>query len=440
MALVAYSDDSDLGTDSEGGEESVESKVKENDSVAANRINVQVLPQVKSSSTVSENNCVTSEVDDIIDEDEDYLEKRPSLFASIPAAKPLTNVDVGFTIEESDEVTDVPTVDTWKVTKEIKDNGKVGNISPGKSSKSTVGSSSQKKERRKVQFFVPALSEFADEDEDEEEQMHERKKLKPSSTGTGLISLLPEPKQVYVKEAKRSLVPHILTKRPVPTQKPPKTKPVTEDITHVDENYSDEDEDTAQSPDFFSLSESPSHISTTNKFSEKIVNVLEVEPTSRIPPVTQIVTEHKNVPEEPAAFSKSTLNNPQQYPAVQMQEVFQPPQSSEISLESHCAIDEEAMLRLAGKRRGKGEVINIIDVSADDALLTRDEWMTKALSEEKPTQGFSKKREGLPTQKQKQKHQITYLAHQAKERELELKNNWAQNRMTKMQTQAKYGF
>ena len=29
---------------------------------------------------------------------------------------------------------------------------------------------------------------------------------------------------------------------------------------------------------------------------------------------------------------------------------------------------------------------------------------------------------------------------QAKERELELKNNWAENKLTRRQTQAKYGF
>lgn len=45
-----------------------------------------------------------------------------------------------------------------------------------------------------------------------------------------------------------------------------------------------------------------------------------------------------------------------------------------------------------------------------------------------------------PTGQQRRKHQITYLIHQAKERELELKNNWADNKMTRRQTQAKYGF
>jgi proline-rich protein PRCC len=40
----------------------------------------------------------------------------------------------------------------------------------------------------------------------------------------------------------------------------------------------------------------------------------------------------------------------------------------------------------------------------------------------------------------KKKHQITYLAAEAKAREEELQNQWAQNRNARRQTQNKYGF
>lgn len=159
MALVAYSDDSDLGSDSEGGEESVESSVNKDPpevvvESAKGRGSLQA--------TVAEGNSVTSaEVDGIIDEDEDYVKQNSSLFASIPPAKPLASVDHGFEIDESDQVTDVPTVDTWKVTKELKRNDSLKNISPANSSKSAVGFRSEKKEKRKVKFFVPALSEVS---------------------------------------------------------------------------------------------------------------------------------------------------------------------------------------------------------------------------------------------------------------------------------------
>ncbi|KAK3098901.1 hypothetical protein FSP39_024136 [Pinctada imbricata] len=100
--------------------------------------------------------------------------------------------------------------------------------------------------------------------------------------------------------------------------------------------------------------------------------------------------------------------------------------------------DEELpeLLRLQGKRKKGKEEIHFVDVNADD--YTDPTEIHKHLSEEQTHQSHRKK-DG-PTSTQKRKHQITYLAHQAKERELELKNQWSQNRMTRKQTQAKYGF
>ncbi|KAG7155357.1 Proline-rich protein PRCC-like, partial [Homarus americanus] len=389
-------DDSDLGSDSEDGEEHLESSIEKElkPQVTNNGVNGTPFSQVKSNSG-QPNLVLDSGVDSIVDEDDNIEVKKTGLLASIPAAKPLTSIGDGVEIgEEADELTDVPTVDTWK---------------------------------------------FADDEDEDEQQEPERKKLKPSSTGTGLFSLLPEPKHLSVKETKRSLVPHILTKKSVPVQSRPKPKSQPRNTTTVGGNDSD-DEGNAGPSDFFSLSESASETVATNKIPAAVASVPEVDPITRKPPVIQTSGECKALPREHTVCSEDYSNTPH-YPSVQSQEeVYYPPQDVEMFSGSQTAIDDEAMLRLAGKRRGKGEAINFIDVSADDALLTRDEWMTKALTEEKPCHSFSKKREGLPSQKQKQKHQITYLAHQAKERELELKNSWAQNRMTKMQTQAKYGF
>ena len=101
-------------------------------------------------------------------------------------------------------------------------------------------------------------------------------------------------------------------------------------------------------------------------------------------------------------------------------------------------IDDEAWRRLTGKKRKTDiDLANIIEVNADDNLLTRDEWMLKSISEEKP---MSQKKGNLPSQQQKRKHQITFLAHQAKEREVELKNDWSAGRAKKLQSREKYGF
>ncbi|XP_037082820.1 proline-rich protein PRCC-like [Pollicipes pollicipes] len=96
--------------------------------------------------------------------------------------------------------------------------------------------------------------------------------------------------------------------------------------------------------------------------------------------------------------------------------------------------------RLRGRRGRREEAdINIIDVNQDDIMPDRDEWMTKALTEETVVRRPQKSADD-PTMQQRRKHQITYLAHQAKEREVELKNEWAQNRATKNAYRTKYGF
>lgn len=54
--------------------------------------------------------------------------------------------------------------------------------------------------------------------------------------------------------------------------------------------------------------------------------------------------------------------------------------------------------------------MNIIDVNADDQLTNKNEWLMKSITEENTYR--PKKKHGNPTQQQKRKHQITYLAFQ----------------------------
>lgn len=278
--------------------------------------------------------------------------------------------------------------------------------------------------------------QFADDDGDEEAKEPPRKKVNPSRSGSGLFSVLPEPKHASAKEAKRSLVPHVLTKKPLQTQKltrkVPKRQPAT---TGAVGNVSDDEEEEkvlTGTSDFFSLSEgNTNYTAITQELACSHV-------AATVAPKLEPISEESRVPcTQPVNPSLILGQHDHCYKEVEFstleQDLSQPAPAATTS------IDEAAIMRLTGKR-GSADVINFIDVNADDALLTRQEWMTKALSEEKPQHGFSRKREGLPTQKQKQKHQITYLAHQAKERELDLKNTWALNRMNKMQSQAKYGF
>lgn len=129
------------------------------------------------------------------------------------------------------------------------------------------------------------------------------------------------------------------------------------------------------------------------------------------------------------------------YPEVESSSYVGQPHASQSEGNVKDELDMEAIRHLQGKRRKKEEV-NFIDIRADDALEGNKELLLKSISEEKSMNrsSHSKKKSGMPSGIQKRKHQLSYLVFQAKQRELELKNTWAQNRASRQQTQAKYGF
>lgn len=120
-----------------------------------------------------------------------------------------------------------------------------------------------------------------------------------------------------------------------------------------------------------------------------------------------------------------------------------PEQEYNVDSQGNVAFDEKAIEYLCGKRGVKRknkdfDEANIIEINGEDIKPDEREWLVKALTEE-PAERPVSQGPGPSTQSRK-KHQITYLAHQAKAMEVELKNQWAQNRVTRKQTQSKYGF
>merc|ERR1712136_73438 len=97
----------------------------------------------------------------------------------------------------------------------------------------------------------------------------------------------------------------------------------------------------------------------------------------------------------------------------------------------------EAMQVLQGTKRKLPDDAQIIEVKAERLTYDPNFSQLKQISEEQST---SNNQDFTYNKLQKKKHQITYLAAQAKAREVDLKNQWAQNKATKRQTQAKYGF
>lgn len=335
-----------------------------------------------------------------------------------------------------------------------------------------------KKRNEPVRISAPQIQK-RDSDSDDDEPV--RKKQVKGGGGTGLSSLLPQPKNLSVKETDRPLIPYTLTKR----QEPKAAKPSTPSallsssaspsaIKAAAKSAAmqlarqiasdDQDEEDINPQNYFSFEDNSQPAPAP---------VPEVEPEARavtvIDPVQFAASDGPGQsdapldfggnPEEAGAwggqydqyqesmagsesYAQGYYNEPYYEDPNTGQEETGEGEGEELEEPGNSAMfDEEAFMRLQGKRNRGKEEITFLEIKGDDQLSGTQQWLTKSMTEEKQNRSsFSKKRGGMPTGQQRRKHQITYLIHQAKERELELKNTWAENKLTRRQTQAKYGF
>lgn len=324
-------------------------------------------------------------------------------------------------------------------------------VKPKKSQMTTLPKPLPLLNKQRVQITIPSL----DSDSDEEEIVT---KKKPKFSGSGnLLEILPPPKHMSVKQANRTLIPHTLSRKSsalnkmnvakvqnVASRKSPATAAAK---MLTDYNSDDEDEDITNGSNFFSLD-------TDKKTQEVTYSTPSLHMINRksddysVPPLPP-----SNVATSTPFAQESHVDSSQQdtqvqvYPQYEMQPVnpsyqqnlFEPqPSSSDPNLSSmDDLLQDEQFLRLQGKSKRGKEQIQIMDVNTDDFIDTSE--LTKTLTQEMPKHSHKKKKDA-PSKQSRSKHQITYLAYQAKERELELKNQWSQNKLTKRQTQAKYGF
>nr|XP_018908375.1 PREDICTED: proline-rich protein PRCC [Bemisia tabaci]XP_018908376.1 PREDICTED: proline-rich protein PRCC [Bemisia tabaci] len=301
-----------------------------------------------------------------------------------------------------------------------------------------------KSKNQPVKILIPSLSEF----EEEEPEEPVKKKIKPSSKGSGLFALLPKPKSESsslklvppsVKKAQTPLIPKQVNKtlNPAPSiQKPPNK-------INLDYNDSDEEDAPAEkATDFFSLT------AKLEAAPVPVVDILDVPDVSAPStngysgpePAQQQKPGHSNSYFAQQVANATSTNNYSQYQESTSQPSqpvasgdYIPFDSSEIEL------DDDALRQLCGRKDRKA-ASQLIDVRGDSLVMNSQEWLMQSLSEEKVQKSHKKNKKDGPSTMEKRKHQITYLAHQAKENELELKNTWANNRQTRKQTQAKYGF
>ncbi|XP_009432890.1 proline-rich protein PRCC isoform X2 [Pan paniscus] len=327
-----------------------------------------------------------------------------------------------------------------------------------------LGLPKPKKRKEPVKIAAPELHK-GDSDSEEDEPTKKKTILQGSSEGTGLSALLPQPKNLTVKETNRLLLPHAFSRKP--SDGSPDTKPsrlasktktsslapvvgtttttpspsaikaaaksaalqVTKQITQEED---DSDEEVAPE-NFFSLPE-------------------KAEPPGVEPYPYPIPTVPEELPpgtEPEPAFQDDAANAPLEFKmaAGSSGAPWMPKPGDDYSYnqfstygDANAAGAYYQFKRLQGKRNRGREEINFVEIKGDDQLSGAQQWMTKSLTEEKTMKSFSKKKGEQPTGQQRRKHQITYLIHQAKERELELKNTWSENKLSRRQTQAKYGF
>lgn len=238
------------------------------------------------------------------------------------------------------------------------------------------------------------------EDSDSDEEKNERKRRKKSEKGSHLISMLPKPKNIKPstnKASLTSLVPNSVTN---------KSKNISN--AHKPEILPDKN----NSNNFFFM-DSDDEDEQINK--DLIPNQSSKINNSLAP---KINTNH---------ISESSFKP------------SQPENTKQINT-SYINPNEDITYRkyIASKFDDDVNNVKFMDVDISKHMSENKDWLKNITVERE--QHDEELEAKTPNSTARRKNQITFLAYQAKKRELELKNQWAQNRLTKSQTRAKYGF
>lgn len=253
---------------------------------------------------------------------------------------------------------------------------------------------------KKIEIVLPDFEDLESSSSDDEDNSNRHRIFKQSSSKSQLSALLPPAKSSFsrpvasssttpnpVKPAAPAFVPYTLTQ---------KKKPPVKVVTH--------DDDDEESGGFFSFDD-------------------HVEPEVPVdPPVEKDLDVGANVNVNIAPESRQ--NNPVNTPVA--------------TASSSHELSEDQFKKLVARKFGDvvTDEIELVDVKVDEHLVQNREYI-KTISVEKNEKLAD---DDTVNSTHKRKNHITHLAFQAKKRELDLKNQWAQNKLTKSQSRAKYGF
>jgi len=311
-----------------------------------------------------------------------------------------------------------------------------------------------------VKITIPSLSTF----KDEEEEALPSVRVEPSKAGSGLFALLPQPKN------KPSRPKAVVPIRPTPDPAAAVRKPLASNIGGNNlkpsgvrtvglvphrvanpvkakpggskpANSDSDDEDDLLGMGSSSNSYFPAPAAPVRE-QFKVVNPTPAGPSSSMRSLNPAL------PADPSFVSLNMADDISatgtRYQDLELGPAvapYPPPAPTYPEARDSLIDNEEAITRLAGKSAKLKEFKddlkgNIIDINEDDMKGNPIDWMTKAMTQEQAPRPSGKGPKGLA----KSRHQITYLAHQAKERDWELKQEWASSRENRNASRNKYGF
>lgn len=281
-----------------------------------------------------------------------------------------------------------------------------------------------------VKITIPSLSDFKEEKRDSKIPT-----VQPNK-GSSLLNMLPRPKigsitvvpekqqqsisseppkpsisSANVTKKSNPLIPYaLMNKNREETQKNPQKKKKSQ---KQEESDSDEDEG-AVGGSFFSFGGDEK----LPEISQNEINSMVAKKAAKMEEFMRKVNKEDEVEQEP-----------------EMDTAYQAGTSSDIDRTAF-----QALLGESKAKRTKLDEIQFVDLSAQEVMPDRDEWLRKTLRGETqfiPTGNFVEKG---PNALAKRKHQISYLAMRAENNEAELEAMWASNRQTKRESKSKYGF
>lgn len=293
--------------------------------------------------------------------------------------------------------------------------------------------------KQPVRITIPSLAEFEDSSDDRGKMV---KVAANPSKSNSLLGMLPPPKFAAVLGKSEmnaspnepfkksttitkttSLVPHSVANKLKLNASKPKPNANVTNSSALDLSYNNSDEsDDEDCGDFFSLN----HEEKLPEVSQSEINAMVTKKAAQMAKFSKNLNERIQITGADSRMQIDELESEQ-------------PSTSKL-VQYRDEINIEALVGTRAAKRMKKEDIQFIDISQDEVKLNQEEWLRNQLTQETEFQPTGRLVGDGPGAGTKKKHQITYLAYQAKANEQELQAMWAANRHTRRQTQSKYGF